>query len=83
MAQIINHYSSLIFLLPVLALALFALLRGKGARWKQILSVVLVLTAAVIFFLFQPGDSALDAAEAERALLTTGKPKVLYFYSDY
>jgi len=83
MTQFINHYSFLIFVLPVLLLVLFVLLRGEGARWKQILSVVLVLVTVTLFFLFQPGKSSLDAAEAELELGSAGTPILLEFYSDY
>ena len=83
MFQFINHYSFLIFVLPVLVLALFLLLRGEGSRWKQVLSVVLVLVTAALYFLFQPGERSLDAAEAELELVAAGTPIMLQFYSDY
>ena len=83
MIQFINHYSFLIFVLPVLALALFLLLRGEGGRWKQILSVILVLVIAAIYFLFQPGERSLNATEAELELVAAGTPIMLEFYSDY
>ena len=83
MIQFINHYSFLIFVLPVLALALFLLLRGEGSRWKQILSVILVLVIAAIYFLFQPGERSLNATAAELELVTAGTPIMLEFYSDY
>jgi drug/metabolite transporter (DMT)-like permease len=83
MFQFINHYSFLIFVLPLLAVVLFVLLRGEGSRWKQILSVVLVLVTAALYFLFQPGERSLDATEAELELVAAGKPIMLEFYSDY
>ena len=83
MFQFINHYSFLIFVLPLLAIALFVLLRGEGSRWKQLLSVVLVLVTAALYFLFQPGERSLDATEAELELVAAGKPIMLEFYSDY
>ena len=83
MAQFINHYSFLIFLMPATTLALFILLRGKGARWKQLLSVILVLGAAVLFFVFNPGETVTDASEARDLVATAGKPILLEFYSDY
>jgi drug/metabolite transporter (DMT)-like permease len=83
MLQFINHYSFLIFVVPLLAAVLFVLLRGEGSRWKQILSVVLVLVTAALYFLFQPGEQSLAAAEAELELVAAGKPIMLEFYSDY
>ena len=83
MAQLINHYSFLIFVLPVLALALFVLLRGEGSRWKQLLSVLLMLATAAIFFLFQPGERSLAAAEARLEFADSSRPILLEFYSDY
>ena len=83
MAQFINHYSSLIFLVPALIFILFLLLRGEGARWKQFLSIILVLFSTVIFFLYQPGGQSLVALEAEHELLMADKPLLLEFYSDY
>jgi len=69
--------------LPLLAVVLFVLLRGEGSRWKQLLSVVLVLVTAALYFLFQPGERSLDATEAELELVAAGKPIMLEFYSDY
>jgi len=83
MLQFINHYSFLIFVVPLLVAVLFVLLRGEGSRWKQILSVVLVLVTAALYFLFQPGEQSLAAAEAELELVAAGKPIMLEFYSDY
>ena len=83
MFQFINHYSFLIFVLPLLAIALFVLLRGEGSRWKQLLSVVLVLVTAALYFLFQPGERSLDATEAELELVAAGRVIMLEFYSDY
>ena len=83
MFQFINHYSFLIFVLPLLAVVLFVLLRGEGSRWKQLLSVVLVLVAAALYFLFQPGERSLDATEAELELVAAGRVIMLEFYSDY
>jgi drug/metabolite transporter (DMT)-like permease len=83
MLQFINHYSFLIFVVPLLTAVLFVLLRGEGSRWKQILSVVLVLVTAALYFLFQPGEQSLAAADAELELVAAGKPIMLEFYSDY
>jgi drug/metabolite transporter (DMT)-like permease len=83
MFQFINHYSFLIFVLPVLAAALFVLLRGEGSRWKQLLSVVLVLLTAALYLLFQPGERSLAATEAELELVAAGRVIMLEFYSDY
>jgi drug/metabolite transporter (DMT)-like permease len=83
MLQFINHYSFPIFVVPLLAAVLFVLLRGEGSRWKQILSVVLVLVTAALYFLFQPGEQSLAATEAELELVAAGKPIMLEFYSDY
>jgi hypothetical protein len=83
MTQFINHYSFLIFVLPVVALALFLLLRGEGSRRKQVLSVLLVLVTAALYFLFQPGERSLAATEAELTLVDPGRPILLEFYSDY
>ncbi len=83
MSQFINHYSFLLIVLPVLAGILFVLLRGQGSRWKQLVSVILVLVTAALFFLFQPGDRSLAANEARVELVAAGKPIMLEFYSDY
>jgi len=83
MSQFINHYSFLLIVLPVLVGILFVLLRGQGSRWKQLLSVVLVLVTAALFFLFQPGERSLAANEARLELVAAGKPVMLEFYSDY
>ena len=83
MVQFVNHYSFLIFTLPLLAGVLFVLLRGEGSRWKQLLSLVLVLLAAAIYFRFQPGERSLAASDAELALVDPGRPILLEFYSDY
>jgi hypothetical protein len=83
MAQIINHYSFLLFFVPFLLLVLFVLLRGEGARWKQALSVILVLSTTAGYFLFQPGENALDALSARNEIGTIGKPVLIEFYSDY
>ena len=83
MSQFINHYSFLIFAIPLMAIVLFILLRGEGSRWKQILSVILVLILTAVFFLFQPGKQSLAASKAELALVAPGRPVMLEFYSDY
>lgn len=83
MALIINHYSFVLFIVPFLLLVLFVLLRGEGARWKQALSVVLVLATTVAFFLLQPGGNAVDALSARNEIGKIGKPILIEFYSDY
>ena len=83
MGQFINHYSFPIFLVPALALVLYILLRGEGARWKQILAVLMVALVTVVFFLFNPGESPVGAIQAQEQLATTGKPVLVEFYSDY
>jgi len=83
MGQFINHFSFPIFLIPALALVLFVLLRGEGARWKQIVAVLLVALLTLVFFLFNPGDRPVGIIQAQEELTRAGKPVLLEFYSDY
>jgi len=83
MGQFINHFSFPIFLIPALALVLFFLLRGEGARWKQIVAIVLVALLTLTFFMFNPGERPVGIIQAQEEMSKAGKPVLVEFYSDY
>ena len=83
MAEIVNHYSFLLFVVPVVLLILFFLLRGKGSRLKQALAILLLVLVSAGYFLAQPGSNQVTANQAESQLDAPGKPVLLEVYSDY
>ncbi|MGW8318108.1 MAG: hypothetical protein ACWGPS_02600 [Candidatus Promineifilaceae bacterium] len=83
MARILNQFSFLFLAIPVIVLALFLLVRGDGARWKQVLSILLFGLLVIGYLYLRPGSSASTASEARAALVAADKPVLLEVYSDY
>ncbi|UCG24437.1 MAG: hypothetical protein JSW55_00055 [Chloroflexota bacterium] len=83
MAKLINHHSFLVFVIPVLLVLLYFLLRPPGSTLKQILAMALLAAAVAVFFLARPGGSASSGQGAEARLADAGKPTLLEVYSNY
>lgn len=83
MIQFINHFSFLLFIIPVVGLILVWLLRGKGSRVKQIVAVALVLGLAGLYLWLRPGSLAADKQTTESLLAAGNTPVLINFYSDY
>jgi len=83
MAQFFNHFSFLVFVIPVVLLLLYLLLRGKRSRLKQMAAIVLLAIVVLGFFLIQPGSDSVEGSQAENLLATSEGPVLLEVYSDY
>ena len=83
MAQVFNHFSFLLFVVPVVLLLLFLLLRGKRSRLKQVAAITLLVIAVLGYFLLQPGSDSVEGSQAENLLATSQGPVLVEVYSDY
>lgn len=82
--DIINQYSY-VFMSLFVVVALFFGARRLKLNWVAS-SGVSVLAAALLlagFLALRPGASDVDSAEAARALINSGKPTLIEFYSNY
>ncbi|MDZ4762953.1 MAG: thioredoxin domain-containing protein [Chloroflexota bacterium] len=84
MDQLGNQFSFILFSVSGVLLV-FAILRTRhasGGVTAAGTSAALVL-ALVLFFVLRPGASDVESAAAARAMLTSGKPTMLEFFSNY
>ena len=83
MIKLANQFSFLLLFIPIVALALFFLLRGKGSRLKQILSIMLVGAVTIAFFWLQPGKNEISVEKSTQLLETATTPVFLEVFSDF
>lgn len=84
MTQFINQNSFLLFVIPLVLVALYFLLRPPGSLTKQVLALLLLAAVVVGFFLARPGQhGASSGADAETLLLDRRRPTLLEIYSPY
>jgi thiol-disulfide isomerase/thioredoxin len=82
--QLGNQFSFLLFSMSGVLLV-FALLRTRKASRRVTVTGTgaAVIVALTLFFAFRPGISDVDSAAAARAVLNSGKPTLLEFFSNY
>ena len=83
MSQFVNQNSFLLFVIPVVGLMLFFLLRPPGSLLKQILALLLLAAVVVGFFLARPGKHSVGSDQAESLLLDHDRPTLFEIYSPY
>jgi thiol-disulfide isomerase/thioredoxin len=83
MVRLINQFSFLIITIPLLAFLLFLLLRGEGARLKQVLAILLLAAVVIGFLLIRPGRGALTTEQNLTALEASETPVLVEVYSNY
>ncbi len=78
-----NQHSFAISAIIIIGLAAIALLHDGVGRKDLIALGVLVLAFAGVFLVFRPGPSTLTEAASVEAALTSGKPTLVEFQSNY
>lgn len=79
-----NQYSFVLFSLAALV-GVIALLRWRRASWRvtAAAALVVVLLAGGIWLVLRPGTSDIDSVEAAQAIIESGTPTLVEFYSNY
>lgn len=83
MFKLLNQFSFLFLLVPIVTLVLIYLLRGKGSRPKQVLAVLLLTTITTSFFLLRPGTNRVTGEDTADSLVSSSTPTLLEIYSDF
>lgn len=83
MFKLLNQFSFLFLLVPIVTLVLIYLLRGKGSRLKQVLAALLLATITISFFLLRPGTNRVTGEEMADSLVSRSTPTLLEIYSDF
>jgi thiol-disulfide isomerase/thioredoxin len=82
---IANQFSFIFFFSISGTALLFLMLRSRGASWRVTLSALSAAAALAViaFFILRPGLSDVSSAQAARAIVRSGKPTLIEFYSNY
>src|SRR5688572_28311963 len=85
MPNLFNQYSYVFFSLGALLVGLLALRYGLRLRWPASLLGVAALAGVLVagWLILRPGASDVDSLEAAEAMIDSGKPTFVEFFSNY
>jgi len=79
--EFINHYSA-IFIIPVLIIAMSALVPIRNWRKRIVIYISIVVVGLIVIFNLQPGDSSVATESQAQAIITSGQPVFVEFFSN-
>ena len=83
--SILNQFSYPIMIIFLLIALYFILMRMRHVRWQLVVAVeaLVIVVAVAAFITLRPGESDIDSPEQATALIGSGQPTLLEFFSNY